>query len=218
MDINAKRPMQRLEASCRMKWTRCAVFWTAFLALVTGHAASAGEITVAQLKDLRREPREIVYKTADNVKLQVHVYTAEGRAPGEKRPAILMIHGGGWGSPGPFLTAPHCRYFALRGLVAVNVEYRLVKKGSAVRIADCVADCRDALRMVRQKAAGLGIDPERIAVAGDSAGGHLAVLGAGCQGVSADGRHHQLLGAANPGEYAPSWDASCIRPRPSPST
>jgi acetyl esterase/lipase len=134
----------------------------------------AKEITVGQLKDLRTEPRKIVYKTADNVKLQVHVYAAEGRAPGEKRPAILMIHGGGWESPGPFLTAPHCRYFALRGLAAVNVEYRLVKKGSAVRIADCVADCRDALRMVREKAAGLGIDPERVAVAGDSAGGHLA--------------------------------------------
>jgi acetyl esterase/lipase len=151
-----------------------AAVWTAFLAPMTGHVMSAGEISVAELKDLRTEPRKIVYKTADNVKLQVHVYAAEGRAPGEKRPAILMIHGGGWESPGPFHTAPHCRYFALRGLVAVNVEYRLVKKDSAVRIADCVADCRDALRLVRQKAADLGIDPERIAVAGDSAGGHLA--------------------------------------------
>jgi acetyl esterase len=157
-----------------MKWARCAVVGTAFLALMTGHVMSAGEITVAQLKDLRTEPRKIVYKTVDNVKLLVHVYAAEGRAPGEKRPAILMIHGGGWESPGPFHTAPHCRYFALRGLVAVNVEYRLVKKDSAVRIPDCVADCRDALRLVRQKAGDLGIDPERIAVGGDSAGGQLA--------------------------------------------
>ena len=35
---------------------------------------SATEITVAHLKDLRTEPRKIVYKTTDNVKLQVHVY------------------------------------------------------------------------------------------------------------------------------------------------
>ncbi|MGA2064926.1 MAG: alpha/beta hydrolase [Thermoguttaceae bacterium] len=157
-----------------MKQARRTFVRAAFLALMTGHVISAGEITLAELKALRTEPRKIVYKTADNVKLQVHLYAAEGRAPGEKRPAILMIHGGGWESPGPFHMAPHCRYFALRGLVAVNVEYRLAKKDSAVRIPDCVADCRDALRLVRRKAAELGIDPERIAVAGDSAGGHLA--------------------------------------------
>ena len=116
---------------------RLAIAWTGLLALATARVMSATEITVAQLKNLRTEPRKIVYKTADNVKLQVHLYAAEGRAPGEKRPAILMIHGGGWESPGPFHMAPHCRYFALRGLVAVNVEYRLAKKDSAVRIPDC---------------------------------------------------------------------------------
>jgi acetyl esterase len=165
------RTQSLLSPSYRMK--RLAIA-TGFLALATARVMSATEITVAQLKNLGTEPRKIVYKSAANVKLQVHVYAAAGRAPGEKRPAILMIHGGGWEALGPFHTAPHCRYFALRGLVAVNVEYRLVEKDSSVRIADCVADCRDALRLVRQQAAGLGIDPERIAAAGDSAGGHLA--------------------------------------------
>jgi acetyl esterase/lipase len=174
VDLGAVKESAAAKTSALMRRLMPAAAWTAFLGLTTAQVMSAGEISVAELKDLRTEPRKIVYKTADNVKLQVHVYAAAGRAAGEKRPAILMIHGGGWESPGPVHTAPHCRYFALRGLVAVNVEYRLVKQGSAVRILDCVADCRDALRLVRQQAAGLGIDPERIAVAGDSAGGHLA--------------------------------------------
>ncbi|MCX7934505.1 MAG: alpha/beta hydrolase, partial [Planctomycetota bacterium] len=135
---------------------------------------SAAELTLEQIKDLRLEPRKIIYKTAGDAVLRIHVYSPPESKGNEPRPAILMIHGGGWGAPGPFHLAPHCRYFALRGLVAVNVEYRLVKKDTTVRIPDCVADCQDALRFVRQRAKDLGIDPDRIAAAGDSAGGHLA--------------------------------------------
>jgi acetyl esterase/lipase len=156
---------------------RLAIACAGLLTLAGTHtvfAAEIAEVTVAQLRAPGMEPRAIVYKTAGDAKLQIHVYAGEGRTPGEKRPAILMIHGGGWQAPGPFHMASHCRYFALRGLVAVNVEYRLVKQDSTVRIPDCVADCRDALRCVRRMADNLGIDPQRIAVAGDSAGGHLA--------------------------------------------
>jgi acetyl esterase/lipase len=153
---------------------RHAIVWAGLLTLAARSTTSAAEITVAELQALRMEPRMITYKTAGDVKLRIHVYSPAGRPAGEKRAAILMIHGGGWEAPGPFHMAPHCRYFALRGMVAVNVEYRLVKKDSSVRIPDCVADCRDALRLVRRMADDLGIDPQRIAVAGDSAGGHLA--------------------------------------------
>ena len=75
------RTRSSLTPSCRMK-RRLAIAWTGLLALATARVMSATEITVAELKDLRTEPRKIVYKTADNVKLQVHVYAAAGRAPG----------------------------------------------------------------------------------------------------------------------------------------
>ncbi len=136
-------------------------------------AAPPAEITLESLQGRGLQPKLLVYKTEGATPLRVHVY-ASAATPATPRPAILTIHGGGWGAPGPWHFAPHCRYFAERGLVAVNVEYRLVTKDNGVRLADCVADCRAALRFVRSHAQELGIDPERIAVAGDSAGGHLA--------------------------------------------
>ena len=107
----------------------------------------------------------------------------------------MMIHGGGWGAPGPFRFAPHGRYFAGRGMVAVNVEYRLTNPtNSSVQAA--VSDCQAAFRYVHAHAADFGIDPQRIAVIGDSAGGHLAA----CVGML-------------PELDAPPWDGGPL-PRP----
>ena len=140
-------------------------------AMLSGYAS---EVTIGKLKKLERKPLKLVYKKVRGQALHVYVHTPEGHKRKDRRPAIVMIHGGGWAAPGPFHFTPHCRYFALRGLVAVNVEYRLVSKKTAVRIPDCIADCGDAWRFVQKRAKKLGIDRDRIAVAGDSAGGHLA--------------------------------------------
>lgn len=152
---------------------RYPLFMAATLAAVAAGAAPVEDLTLESLQGQGLRPRLLTYKTVGEQKLQVHIYTTAA-ATTPPRPAILMIHGGGWSTPGPWYFAPQCRYFAQRGLVAVNVEYRLAQKDSGVRIGDCVADCRDALRFVRSRAGELGIDPARIAVAGDSAGGHLA--------------------------------------------
>ncbi len=115
---------------------------------------------------------------------RTYLTTAEGRAlklfqfsPVElsttPRPAVVWIHGGAWrgGTADGFF--PHARYFATRGAVGFSIEYRLVTP-EALGVADCVADCRAAIRYLRTHAAEFGIDPHRIAVGGDSAGGHLA--------------------------------------------
>ena len=57
---------------------------------------------------------------------------------------------------------------------AASAEYRLTAPGAGVKIADIVLDAKDAVRYVRSHAEELGIDPDRIAAAGGSAGGHLA--------------------------------------------
>lgn len=144
------------------------------LALAMLFAGCAHVATVAELQKADHKPKTLVYRNVADKPLHVQVYFPDGRRPAKPRPAIIMIHGGGWAGGGPDYFAPHCRYFASRGMVAVNVEYRLVSKDTGVRIADCVADCVAAFRFVLNSADELGIDTGRVAVAGASAGGHLA--------------------------------------------
>jgi acetyl esterase/lipase len=149
------------------------------LARLLTYPAAAAALTLpahAQpMADFMRTPpaQEIIYATRDGQPLVLHTFRPTGPAPGERRPAIVWIHGGAWvgGTTDGFM--PHARYFARRGLVAFNLTYRLVRPGETT-IADCIRDCRSALRYLRTHAAELGLDPKRIAVAGDSAGAHLA--------------------------------------------
>ncbi len=115
-----------------------------------------------------------VYKKVGNRELRLYVTRPEGWKADDRRPALVFFHGGGWvgGAPGQF--TQHAAYFASRGMVAVQVEYRLLDRGGNDPPTVCVHDARSAMRWVRGRAGELGIDPERIASAGGSAGGHLA--------------------------------------------
>jgi formylglycine-generating enzyme required for sulfatase activity/acetyl esterase/lipase len=88
------------------------------------------------------------------------------------RPAVVFIHGGGWGSGNPDQWFPQSRYFALRGAVGVCVQYRLARDTDTPAI--CFSDCKSAIRYLRVHASELGVNPNQIAVVGESAGGHLA--------------------------------------------
>jgi len=114
-----------------------------------------------------------VYKTVDGVRLAVHIFNPPGHKPTDRRPAIVFFFGGGWlhGSARQFV--PQCQYFASRGMVAITADYRVYERHKAM-VADCVADAQAAIRWVRTNAKRLGVDPDRIAASGGSAGGHLA--------------------------------------------
>jgi acetyl esterase/lipase len=116
------------------------------------------------------------YKNIGDRELKLYVTKPDNWKPSDRRPAIVFFHGGGWvgGKPGQF--TEHSKYLASRGMVAVQVEYRLLKRGSDDPPTDCVRDAKSAMRWVRGRADELGIDPERIASAGGSAGGHLAAF------------------------------------------
>lgn len=124
-----------------------------------------------------------VFKTLGERQLRLFVMTPEGHQSSDKRPAIVFYHGGGWvgGAPGQF--TEHCKYLIGRGMVTVQAQYRLLDRKAADPPEVCIADAKSAMRWVHAHAAELGVDPERIAAGGGSAGGHLATAVALLEGA-----------------------------------
>jgi acetyl esterase/lipase len=87
-----------------------------------------------------------------------------------------LFHGGGWSDGRAEWTFGDARRFAALGMVAVAVDYRL-SKGNITPI-EALDDTRAAFRWVRLHAAELGIDPNRVAGHGVSAGGQLVAAAA----------------------------------------
>jgi acetyl esterase len=113
------------------------------------------------------------YKTVGDVRLNLYLFTPQGHQASDRRPAIVFFFGGGWTNGSPAQFEHQCRHLASRGMVAITADYRVASRHK-VQAVQCVADAKSAIRYVRQHAAHLGIDPQRIVAAGGSAGGHLA--------------------------------------------
>jgi acetyl esterase/lipase len=91
-----------------------------------------------------------------------------------KRPGVLLIHGGGWvGGSKEAVAVPFGLPYLEKGFVVANISYRLAP-GSPAPAA--VEDVLKAARWFRDRASKYNVDPHRIVVAGDSAGGHLALM------------------------------------------
>lgn len=117
-----------------------------------------------------------VYKTVAGRELKLYVLSPKAGPGNQRRPAIVFFHGGGWVGGAPSQFNDMSEHFASRGMVAVQVEYRLLDKKKPDPPLVCVQDAKSAMRWVRAHAAELGIDPNRIASGGGSAGGHLAAF------------------------------------------
>jgi acetyl esterase len=103
--------------------------------------------------------------------LAVRVYRPEGDAP---MPALVYFHGGGWVIGSLDTHDSTCRALAkAAGVLVVSVDYRLAPEH---RYPAAVDDCYAALRWVAEHVVELRVDPERIAVGGDSAGGNLSAV------------------------------------------
>lgn len=89
-------------------------------------------------------------------------------------PCLVFIHGGGWVIGSLYTYDQLCRSLANHlGACVISVDYRLAPEH---RFPAAVDDCAAALRFVTDQAAALRIDPARIAVGGDSAGGNLSAV------------------------------------------
>jgi acetyl esterase/lipase len=116
-----------------------------------------------------------VYKQVGDRQLHLFIVNPEGWKATDQRPALVFFHGGGWVGGTPSQFNDQAAYLAQRGMVGIQVEYRLVKDVPGPPL-QCVQDAKSAMRWVRAHAAELGIDPHRIGAGGGSAGGHLAAF------------------------------------------
>ncbi|MDR1192738.1 MAG: alpha/beta hydrolase [Peptococcaceae bacterium] len=104
----------------------------------------------------------------------------------EKLPLLIWVGGGAYRNSAPLLYAPKLTRFALSGYVVASVQYRVSSEGL---FPAQIQDVKQSIRFLRQHAGQYGIDPERVAIGGDSAGGHLATLaglGAGVKAFESD--------------------------------
>ncbi|MBM3333673.1 alpha/beta hydrolase [Candidatus Sumerlaeota bacterium] len=142
------------------------------------------------------DARVEVYKTIGDVKLNIYIFDPADHKATDKSPAIVFFFGGGWrtGSPGQF--QHHCRYLASRGMVAMTADYRVASRQNA-RVVDCVRDAKSAIRYVRADAQRLGVDPDRIAAGGGSAGGHIAGCAGAIDGLDEQGEDQKVSSKPN---------------------
>lgn len=106
---------------------------------------------------------------------QVDVFRPSDMADGDRRPVIVFFHGGGWvkGSRDTYGFAG--RAFSAEGFVTVVAGYRLDREGHWPVFME---DASAAVRWTQANVARYGGDPNRIVLAGHSAGAHIAVLAA----------------------------------------
>jgi acetyl esterase/lipase len=117
-----------------------------------------------------------VYKTVEGRDLKLYVTRPSDWQAQDRRPAVVFYHGGGFVGGNPRQFENQAAHLARRGAVTFEVEYRLLQPGSRELPTRCIQDAESAMRWVRSHAAEWGVDPQRIAAAGGSAGGHLAAF------------------------------------------
>lgn len=119
------------------------------------------------------EANQHVYRSIDGVDLRLYVFEPEGHVASDQTPAVVFFFGGGWNNGSPAQFHEHSKYLASRDMVSIAADYRVATR-NGVKAYQCVEDAKAAMRWVRAHATEMGIDPNRIAAGGGSAGGHLA--------------------------------------------
>ncbi len=117
------------------------------------------------------EIKNIEYKNVNGKSLQLDIY--KPRHIIEPAPLLVFVHGGGWkgGKRSDYLV--YLIDYAKKGYITATVSYRL--KNDSIYPA-CVQDVSDATHWLFSNAGKFGYDPDRIAMIGGSAGGHLVLM------------------------------------------
>lgn len=140
---------------------------------------SLNKIALAQESVIQQN--QLVYKVIAGQELAVDMFYSDASKNAGDNSAIALFHGGGWvfGDPSEFFEA--CRRYASKGYVTFSFQYRLSRNSDGtyphpdISPIEAVKDARSAIRWLRAHADSLKIDPDKIVVGGQSAGGQLAL-------------------------------------------
>ncbi|QGJ69272.1 Carboxylesterase type B [Planctomycetales bacterium 10988] len=136
--------------------------WTALAGVLLSTIAQADETGTVKVE------RDLVYAEVDGNALKLDLYLPKTDHPA---PLVVWIHGGGW--RGGSKKNPKLLKITEHGFALASISYRFTKE--AIFPAQ-IHDCKAAIRWLRAHADQFGYDANWIAVAGSSAGGHLALL------------------------------------------
>ncbi len=123
-------------------------------------------------KDLMALSEKILYKKTRQEDMYFYLLRPEGKAS-KALPAIVYFTGGGWVNGSVDSQIANAAWFRDHGIIGITADYR-VKSRHGTGPVECIRDAKSAVRYVRAHAKELGIDPDKIIVAGGSAGGHIA--------------------------------------------
>ncbi len=121
------------------------------------------------------KPEKVLYKSTKQGDLNLYFYRPLDFNKSKTYNCIIFFHGGGWNSGDYKQFERQSMYFASRGMIAISAEYRIKNKHGTTPI-QAMEDAKSAIRFLRLNAKSFFINPNRIAAAGGSAGGHLAAV------------------------------------------
>ncbi len=123
-------------------------------------------------RELLKTAREETYKTIGDIHLPVYIWEPPAeKAPPYPKSVAAFFFSSGWDNGQVAQFAPHCVYFASRGMMTMAFDYRVGSRHKAGPL-EAISDARSAIRWLRLNAVELGINPGKIAGVGGSGGAH----------------------------------------------
>ncbi|BCX47822.1 hypothetical protein HAHE_17300 [Haloferula helveola] len=160
--------------------------WTSS-ALLSSVAAQERPLANLRLAESVEVTRDVSYADTDNPRQRLDLVLPKAREGKKPLPVVVFVHGGGWQSGDKRQAVRRLVPLVASGDYAgVSVGYRLTDEA---QWPAQMHDCKAAIRWIRANADKHGLDPDKIAVWGTSAGGHLvAVLGTSAGVEAMDGK------------------------------
>ncbi|MBE7498043.1 MAG: alpha/beta hydrolase [Verrucomicrobiaceae bacterium] len=134
-------------------------------------------------RELLKTAREEIYKSVGDIHLPVYIWEPEpDKTPPYPKSVAAFFFSSGWDNGQVAQFAPHCVYFASRGMTTMCFDYRVHARHGGAGPLEAMADARSAMRWLRMNAVELGINPGKIVGVGGSGGGHAIASAAVLKG------------------------------------